>query len=114
MLDEVTVDLDVVARADLLNYLEKETRERGATIVYATHIFDGLERWATHMTHVCKGVVVKHGAVQDFPDFKTLMDQKTKSALLKCVTQWLRAEKKQEVAERMMEVDNDVDLKLSK
>lgn len=114
LLDEVTVDLDVVARADLLNYLDKETRERGATIVYATHIFDGLERWATHITHLCKGEVVKHGAVEDYDDFKALMDQKAKSALLKCVTAWLRAEKKQEVAERNMEIDTEVDLKLSK
>lgn len=49
LLDEITVDLDVLARADLLTFLVSECEERGATIVYATHIFDGLDKWATHI-----------------------------------------------------------------
>jgi ABC-type sugar transport system ATPase subunit len=47
LLDEITVDLDVLARANLLTYLKKECEERGATIIYATHIFDGLDDWPT-------------------------------------------------------------------
>ena len=43
LLDEVTVSLDVVVRQDLLQYLRKESETRGATIIYATHIFDGLD-----------------------------------------------------------------------
>lgn len=49
LLDEITVDLDVLARADLMGFLRSECEERGATIIYATHIFDGLESWPTHM-----------------------------------------------------------------
>lgn len=49
LLDEITVDLDVLARADLLKFLKKECEERGATIIYATHIFDGLEDWPSHI-----------------------------------------------------------------
>lgn len=49
LLDEITVDLDVLARADLMAFLKSECEERGATIIYATHIFDGLESWPTHM-----------------------------------------------------------------
>jgi ABC-type thiamine transport system ATPase subunit len=49
LLDEITVDLDVLARADLMTFLKAECEERGATIIYATHIFDGLESWPTHM-----------------------------------------------------------------
>jgi CCR4-NOT complex subunit CAF16 len=55
LLDEVTVDLDVLARAELMNFLTAECAERGATIVYATHIFDGLERWATHLALLASG-----------------------------------------------------------
>ncbi|XP_062003818.1 ABC transporter I family member 20-like [Rosa rugosa] len=33
LLDEITVDLDVLARADLLQFLRKECEERGAMIV---------------------------------------------------------------------------------
>ena len=55
LLDEITVDLDVLGRADLLAYLRAETEERGACIVYATHIFDGLESWATHLMYLANG-----------------------------------------------------------
>ncbi|MBA0561932.1 hypothetical protein Golob_018723 [Gossypium lobatum] len=55
LLDEITVDLDVLARADLLNFLRKECEERGATIIYATHIFDGLEKWPSHIVYVAHG-----------------------------------------------------------
>ena len=55
LLDEITVDLDVLGRADLLAYLRAETEERGACIVYATHIFDGLESWATHLMYLADG-----------------------------------------------------------
>lgn len=42
LLDEITTDLDVVTRQDLLAFLREETEKRNVTIVYATHIFDGL------------------------------------------------------------------------
>ena len=53
LLDEITVDLDVLGRADLMNFLVDECRERGATVIYATHIFDGLESWPTHLVSTC-------------------------------------------------------------
>lgn len=34
LLDEITVDLDVLARADLLEFLREECEERRATVVY--------------------------------------------------------------------------------
>lgn len=34
LLDEITVDLDVLGRADLLNFLAQECEQRGATIIY--------------------------------------------------------------------------------
>ena len=62
LLDEITVDLDVLGRADLLAYLRAETEERGACIVYATHIFDGLESWATHLMYLANGGLKVRGA----------------------------------------------------
>ena len=32
---------------------------RGATIVYATHIFDGLEGWLTHLAFISQGKLLK-------------------------------------------------------
>lgn len=58
LLDEVTVDLDVLVRDHLLSFLIQESEERGATILYATHIFDGLNRFPTHITHMRNGSFV--------------------------------------------------------
>ena len=55
LLDEITVDLDVLGRADLMSFLRRECEERKVTIVYATHIFDGLEQFATHVAFVAGG-----------------------------------------------------------
>jgi CCR4-NOT complex subunit CAF16 len=55
LLDEITVDLDVLGRADLMRFLVDECAARGATIIYATHIFDGLEFWPTHVAYVARG-----------------------------------------------------------
>ncbi|KII94761.1 hypothetical protein PLICRDRAFT_148930 [Plicaturopsis crispa FD-325 SS-3] len=54
LLDEasVTVDLDVLVRDDLLTFLRKDSETRGATILYATHIFDGLNAFPTHVAHM--------------------------------------------------------------
>ncbi|KAF5364935.1 hypothetical protein D9758_008089 [Tetrapyrgos nigripes] len=58
LLDEVTVDLDVLVRHELLLFLKEETVKRGATIVYATHIFDGLNDFPTHISHMRDGSFV--------------------------------------------------------
>jgi ABC-type Na+ transport system ATPase subunit NatA len=55
LLDEITVDLDVLGRADLMRFLVEECEARGASIIYATHIFDGLEFWPTHVAYVARG-----------------------------------------------------------
>lgn len=94
LLDEVTVDLDVVTRSDLLSYLKDECDTRGATIVYATHIFDGLENWVTHINRLCAGKVTQCGPVSEFKDFQALLDARTPSPLLKVVLSWLEEEEK--------------------
>lgn len=55
LLDEVTADLDVLSRADLLRFLRTESEERGVTILYATHVLDGLADWATHLAFLSPG-----------------------------------------------------------
>jgi CCR4-NOT complex subunit CAF16 len=42
LLDEVTSHLDVVARADLLSWLKTQNLRHGMTLIYTTHILDGL------------------------------------------------------------------------
>ena len=55
LLDEITTDLDLLARHDLLAFLREESEVRGVSIVYCTHIFDGLDGWASHVAYVAKG-----------------------------------------------------------
>lgn len=53
LLDEACVELDIVVRADFLALLKR----RAATILYATHVFDGLDDWPTHLMVVNSGRV---------------------------------------------------------
>jgi len=55
LLDEVTADLDVLARAELLRFLREESEARGVTTVYATHVLDGIAAWATHLAFLSPG-----------------------------------------------------------
>jgi CCR4-NOT complex subunit CAF16 len=57
LLDEITTDLDLLARNDLLLWLREESEQRGVTILYCTHIFDGLDGWASHIAYVNKGAL---------------------------------------------------------
>lgn len=57
LLDEITVDLDVLGRAELMRFLKDECEQRGATVLYATHIFDGLEFWPSHVAYLARGQV---------------------------------------------------------
>jgi len=58
-IDEMTVDLDVLARKDFLDFLKEESEEHGVTIVYATHIFDAMDTWPTHVAEVDSGTILQ-------------------------------------------------------
>mmetsp|Transcript_9786 Transcript_9786/g.24427 ORF Transcript_9786/g.24427 Transcript_9786/m.24427 type:complete len:314 (-) Transcript_9786:99-1040(-) len=83
LLDEITVDLDIVGRLALLEFLEEECEERGCTIIYATHIFDGIEPWITHYAYLEEGKLKRGGDVSTFTE---LADKK----LLFVIEDWLR------------------------
>ncbi|KAF2838243.1 putative ABC transporter [Patellaria atrata CBS 101060] len=66
LLDEITVDLDLLSRSNFLQFLKKETEIRPCTIVYATHILDNLAEWPTHLVHMSLGRVKKWGSMKTF------------------------------------------------
>ncbi|TVU47276.1 hypothetical protein EJB05_06871 [Eragrostis curvula] len=86
LLDEITVDLDVLARANLLTYLKEECEERGATIIYATHIFDGLDDWPTHIVYIA------HGKLQLALPLEKVKEM-SQLSLMRTVEAWLRKER---------------------
>ncbi|KAJ0979980.1 hypothetical protein J5N97_015454 [Dioscorea zingiberensis] len=99
LLDEITVDLDVLARANLLKYLTKECEERGATIIYATHIFDGLEAWPTHIVYVAQGKLQLALPLEKVKEMSNL-------SLMRTVESWLRKERDEVRTRRMVRKAN--------
>jgi len=93
LLDEVTTDLDVCARVDLLAWLKNEAETTGAAILYATHILDGLESWASHIAYMTAGGVKFHSPLAERDDFKAQVAAKCPCPLLRTVEGWLRYER---------------------
>jgi CCR4-NOT complex subunit CAF16 len=90
LLDEITTDLDLLARQDLLDFLREESDGRSVTIVYATHILDRLESWATHLCAVRAGRVAWMGPVDEMPELAAARAAGRASPLYEAVLAWLR------------------------
>lgn len=95
------LDIDVDKNTELSKKITLEMAEinwrtgcfcgqRGATIVYATHIFDGLETWATHLAYIQDGELRKSEKLSEVDELKHCAN------LLSVVENWLRAETKLE------------------
>ncbi|KAG6861595.1 hypothetical protein C0995_014502 [Termitomyces sp. Mi166 len=112
LLDEVTVDLDVLVRDDLLKFLKTDSEQRGATILCnqpllhltssakmkygldATHIFDGLNNFPTHVTHMRLGSVIEPPASWPISSVSSLTSQFAPSTPLYAVAlQWLKEDR---------------------
>lgn len=93
LLDEVTVSLDVVVRQDLLRWLKNESETRGSTIIYATHIFDGLDDWPTHLHYLSYGGFTGwQGRIEELELYQQLRAKGEPSPLLRIAESWLRKE----------------------
>ena len=49
IIDEFAADLDIFSRRRLFDYMSAECARCGASVVYATHIFDQADEWASHV-----------------------------------------------------------------
>ena len=83
LLDEITTDLDLIARMDLLAFLREESEQRGTTILYATHIFDALAEWATDLLYLVAGKVVLAAPLGEVAELRD-------ASLVHVVERWLR------------------------
>ncbi|KAF8076358.1 P-loop containing nucleoside triphosphate hydrolase protein [Lyophyllum atratum] len=85
LLDEVTVDLDVLVRDDLLKFLKADN---------ATHIFDGLNDFPTHVGHMRLGTFLKPPAAWPITSTSPLSSQFALSTTLYNVAlQWLKEDR---------------------
>jgi len=89
VLDEITTDLDLYAREGLLAFLRSETEKKGATIFYATHIFDSLAEWATDILFFSKAQVAKCCKMQDLTEYHNLVAQGTRVPLYTLMKDWV-------------------------
>ena len=104
LLDEVTTSLDVCVRQDLLKWLNRESEERGATIIYATHIFDGLDDWATHLHYLTdEGACGWQGKMEDLHFYQELKASNHPAKMLAVADHWLRKELEENRKKRKME-----------
>jgi CCR4-NOT complex subunit CAF16 len=97
LLDEITVDLDLLSRRNFLAWLRAETEARRCTVVYATHILDHLAGWPTHLVHMHLGCVKEWGAAQEMladraREGSRALARTGNSDLGELVLDWLRAD----------------------
>jgi CCR4-NOT complex subunit CAF16 len=90
LLDEITTDLDLITRQDFLAHLHLMSTRDGVTIIYATHIFDGLDDWPTHLGFISDGKLAKFGHVDTYEDFQQKRKNNVVAPLLRTVEMWLR------------------------
>jgi CCR4-NOT complex subunit CAF16 len=85
---QVTVDLDVLARAELMTFLKAECAERNVSVIYASHIMDGLSNWATHLALLADGKLrmTPVGEVRELASFN--------GRLFPFVESWLREDQR--------------------
>ncbi|XP_006460079.1 hypothetical protein AGABI2DRAFT_191849 [Agaricus bisporus var. bisporus H97] len=94
LLDEVTVDLDVLVRDELLTFLKNDSETRGSTILYATHIYDGLDNFPTHVAHMRLGSFVTPPTSWPITKDSALSAQfQAGTPLFEVALQWLREDK---------------------
>lgn len=91
LLDEVTTDLDVLARHDLLALLARDSTTVGTTVLYATHIFDGLDVWASHLAYLERGRLVRFAPIEQLTEIEDARRAGASAPLLEVVLGWLRA-----------------------
>ncbi|KAI7854248.1 P-loop containing nucleoside triphosphate hydrolase protein [Circinella umbellata] len=119
LLDEVTMDLDILVRTELLKYLRNECETRGATIIYATHIFDGLGTWMTHIARMADGAILVKQDMKNFPEFEALKKYHQEhglmdSPLMALCYNWLKEDKKRHDSKVKVPLEPDTGLPHSK
>ena len=78
LLDEITVNLDLLVKDKFMNYLKNETRNRECCIIYVTHIFDGLEDWATKLVYMKSNQEMTEYDVETIPNIYRFLLEKFK------------------------------------
>ncbi len=90
LLYEITTDLDILARQDLLEFLRQESEQHNTSILYATHIFDRLDQWATELASVRDGRISLHCPLSEIQDLQEITARGDTAPLFSLVEGWLK------------------------
>ncbi len=93
LLDEVTTDLDLLARQDLLDFLRDESEARGVTVLYASHILDRLESWTSHICMMSGGRIERMVPIDEMAELVQARATGASSPLYQAVHGWLAAQR---------------------
>ena len=74
LIDEFTSELDILVRDRFFEYLDKECKKRNGSILYATHILDNIDKWASHVIYISNGICEKKKKIKEFKNNNTLYD----------------------------------------
>ncbi|CAK4640581.1 hypothetical protein LEN26_017157 [Aphanomyces euteiches] len=68
VLDEILGSLDIVSRVNILEFLRRESEGPcKATVILASHVFDGMEAWATHLMYLRAGELFFFDSLANVP-----------------------------------------------
>ena len=85
IIDEFLNELDVVVRDNFYKYLIKECKIRKGAIIYATHIFDNLDKWCNKIIYISNGNCKNKVSMETFNSSKQVA---LKSWLKPCKASW--------------------------
>jgi len=118
LMDETTVECDVLVRRNLLRHLKEKTIEEKSTILYATHVFDGMANWPTHLMHVSGGriSVQKLEEIEEYKDLIKNWDHTKDSPLSALIESWLEKDDvaRKERKKNPVKMEETVEQKLAK
>ena len=80
----------MITRQDFLSHLKVMSERDGCTIIYATHIFDGLDGWPTHLAMIAHGAMQRFGRVEEFEDLTVNQSKGVYAPLLRTIEAWMR------------------------
>lgn len=66
VIDEFLNDLDIVVKDRLFCYLDNEIQSNNGSIIFATHVFDNMQNWATHIIFMENGICHPKQKMNDF------------------------------------------------
>jgi CCR4-NOT complex subunit CAF16 len=82
LIDEFLSELDIVVRDKFFEYLIKECKSRNGAFIYATHVFDNVETWATHVAYISGGDCIGKVPIKNFTNNNSIYES-VKNKLIK-------------------------------